>query len=140
MRLDSDNNIVKLCAQGMNLEGEENGVEALRLFLQAWNESTNDFEKFISAHYIARHQKTVADKLKWDQICLNFALKINDEDVQDAYPSLYLNIARDYEDLNDFENARKNYLKAFSFSKFLPDDGYGEMIKRGISRGIERVT
>jgi rifampin ADP-ribosylating transferase len=39
--------------------------EASKLFLQAWNEATNDFEKFIAAHYVARHQQNVPDKLKW---------------------------------------------------------------------------
>jgi rifampin ADP-ribosylating transferase len=46
---------------------EEKGKpdEAVKLFLQGWNEATNDFEKFIAAHYVARHQKTVSDKLEW---------------------------------------------------------------------------
>jgi tetratricopeptide (TPR) repeat protein len=77
--------------------------------------------------------------LKWDEIALQSALKINDDNVKEAYPSLYLNIAKCYEDLNDFSNARKNYESALSFTNLLPDDGYGNMIKSGIANGIERV-
>jgi tetratricopeptide (TPR) repeat protein len=139
MQFDANNKIAQLCAQGMMLEGEGKKEEALQLFQQAWNEATNNFEKFTSAHYVARHQKSIADKLKWDEIALQLALKINDDTVKGAYPSLYLNIAKCYEDLNDFDNARKNYQLALSFTDLLSDDGYGRMIKGGIMNGIERV-
>lgn len=139
MQFDPDNNVVKLCAQGMDMEGKGNQEEASNLFLQAWNEATNDFEKFTAAHYVARHQKSVADKLKWDETALQIALKVNDTTIKGAYPSLYLNIAKCYEDLKDFDNARKNYQLALSYSNLLPDSGYGNMIKGGIMNGIERV-
>jgi len=140
MQFDQNNKIVKLCASGMSLEGEGKNEEALKLYQQAWDEAANDFEKFTSAHYIARHQKSVAEKLKWDETALQLALKINDEGVRETYPSLYLNIAKCFEDLNDPDNARKNYQLALSFTHLLPDDGYGNMIKNGIVKGIERVN
>lgn len=139
MLFDPNNNVIKLCGQGMDFEGEGKSEDALRLFQMAWDEAIDDYEKFISAHYIARHQKSISDKLKWDEIALNRALKVNDENVKGAYPSLYLNIGKCHEDLNDFENARKNYESALSFIHFLSDDGYGKMIKGGIMNGIERV-
>jgi rifampin ADP-ribosylating transferase len=40
---------------------------------------------------VARHQKNVSDKLKWLETALQFALKINNETVMGAFPSLYLN-------------------------------------------------
>jgi tetratricopeptide (TPR) repeat protein len=109
MHLEPDNKIVKLCAQGMDLEGEGKNEEASKVFLQAWEQASDDKEKFTSAHYVARHQQSVADKLAWDEIALNRALKIKDDSVKGAYPSLYLNIAKGYEDLNEFEKATKNY-------------------------------
>ena len=139
MQFDPNNNIIKLCAQGMSLEGEGKKEEALERFQQAWDEAANDFEKFTSAHYVARHQKSMTDKLKWDEIALNFALKINDENMKGTYPSLYLNIGKCYEDLNDFESAKEKYELALSFTTFLADDGYGKMIKGGIMNGIDRV-
>ncbi len=140
MQFDPDNNIIKLCAQGMGKEGEGKSVEAHELFTQAWNEATNDFEKLTAAHYVARHQKTITDKLHWDEVALELALKINDESVKSFYSSLYLNIAKCHEDLEDFENAKKNYLLALSVTDLLPDDGYAAMIKAGIAKGIARVT
>jgi len=43
------------------------------------------------------------------------------------------------EDLNDFMNARKNYELALSHVGWLPDNGYGNLIKAGIKNGFERV-
>jgi tetratricopeptide (TPR) repeat protein len=139
MQFDPNNNVVRLCAQGMDMEGEGRPEEASKLFFQAWNEATNDFEKFTAAHYVARHQKSVNDKLKWDETALQLALKINNETVKGTFPSLYLNIAKCYEDLKDLDNARKNYQLALSFTNLLPDSGYGNMIKGGIMNGIARV-
>ncbi len=139
MELDPNNNVVMLCAQGMNMEGKSRPEEASKLFLQAWNEATNDFEKFTAAHYVARHQNSVTDKLKWDETALQLALQINNDTVKAAFPSLYLNIAKCYEDLNDFDNARTNFDLALSFVNFLPDNGYGNMVKGGILKGLERL-
>jgi hypothetical protein len=123
MEFNPNNNIVKLCLQGMEMEGKDKPEEASMLFLQAWNEATNDFEKFIAAHYVARHQKNVPDKLKWLENGLQFALKINNEAVESALPSLYLNIAKCYEDLRDFDNAKMNYEFSISSTGKLSDKG-----------------
>ncbi len=140
MHFDPENNIVKLCAGAMEMEGKGQPEEAHKLSLQAWNESTNDFERFTAAHYVARHQKTVADKLKWDSIALQMALKIDDDTMKLGYPSLYLNIAKCHEELHERDLARRNYESGLSFIDFLPDDGYGNMIRGGLRNGLERVT
>lgn len=131
---------MKLCARGMEMEGKGMAEEASKLFLQAWNESTNDFEKFTAAHYVARHQQSITGKLKWDEEALKFALKIEDVTIKTSLPSLYLNIAKCHEDLGDRSKARQNYELALSYSQFLPDDGYGKMIKGGIINGLDRVN
>lgn len=107
MEFNPSNNVIKLCIQGMGMEEKCETEEASRLFLQAWNEATNDFEKFTAAYYVARHQSNVRDKLKWLEVSLGFALRINDESVKAAFPSLYSNIAKCYEELNDLDNAKK---------------------------------
>jgi hypothetical protein len=123
MEFTPNSNVVKLCIQGMDMEGKVNPEEASRLFLQAWNEATNDFEKFIAAHFVARHQKNVSDKLKWLETALQFALKVNNDSVNAAFHSLYLNISKCYEELNDFESAKKNYELAISFTGKPSDKG-----------------
>jgi tetratricopeptide (TPR) repeat protein len=139
MQFDSNNTVVRLCAEGMELEGQGRKEEAIELFQQAWHRSSDNFEKFTSAHYVARHQESVENKLQWDETALKFALKISDESIIVAFPSLYLNIAKCYEDLNDFGNAGSNYKLALSYADRLPYNGYGKMIKEGIMRGLERV-
>ena len=123
MEFNPSNNVIKLCVQGMDMEGKGEPEEARRLFLQAWNESTNDFEKFTAAHYVARHQKNVSDKLRWLETALRFALRINDESVKGAFPSLYSNIAKCYEDLSDPDSAKKNHELAISFAAEPSDKG-----------------
>ncbi|KQW99472.1 rRNA adenine methyltransferase [Flavobacterium sp. Root420] len=115
------NNVVKLCIQGMEMEEKGKAGEARKLFLQSWDEATNDFERFLAAHYIARHQKTVSDMLNWLETALQFALKIDDESVKSAFPSLYLNIAKCYEDLGDSNKAKENFDLANSY-KYNPSD------------------
>lgn len=123
MEFDPKNNIVKLCLQGMAMEDKAQPEEATRLFLQAWNEATNDFEKFLAAYYLARHQKSTQDKLKWLETTLQFGLKVNDDSVKSAFPALYLSIAKCYEDLNDPANAKTNNELAISFSHNIADKG-----------------
>src|ERR1700748_1537159 len=101
MDFNPGNDIVKLCVRSMDMEAKGQADEAGRLCLEAWNEATNDFEKFIAAHFVARYQKNIPDKLKWLERALQFALKINNDAVNSALPSLYANIAQCYEDLNE---------------------------------------
>jgi rifampin ADP-ribosylating transferase len=123
MEFNPNNNVIKLSIQGMDLEEKGKLEEASKIFLQAWNEATNDFEKYIAAHYVTRHQKNVSDKLKWLETALQFALKINNDAVKGALPGLYSNIAKCYEDLNDADNAKKNYELANSFTGKPSDNG-----------------
>jgi len=140
VQFDPDNHIVKLCADGMAAEGAGDETQAINLFTKAWNEAATDFEKFTAAHFVARHQKTVSEKLIWDETALNHALKLNDDSVKSSLPSLFLNIGKCHEDLNQFELARTYYLKARVYLDYLADDGYGKMIKSGIAMGIERTN
>ena len=123
MEFNPNNNIVKLCLQGMDLEEKGEPEESSGVFLQAWNEATDDFEKFLAAHYVTRHQKNVADKLKWVETSLHLALKINNDYTKGIFSSLYLHIAKCYEELGDLDNAKKNYELADSFKDKLSDKG-----------------
>jgi len=123
MEFNPNNNVIKLCLQGMGMEDKGNSEEARRLFLQAWSESTNDFEKFTAAYYVARHQDTVGDRLKWLETSLQSALKINDVTVNSAFPALYSNIAKCYEELDDLDSAEKNRELADSFTDKPSDTG-----------------
>src|SRR5690242_8670402 len=99
MAFDPRNTIIKLCIQGMEQEEKEKSEDALKIFIQAWNEATNDFEKFMAAYYVARNQNNTPDKLKWTETALTLSLKVNDESVNGALPALYSTIAKCYEQL-----------------------------------------
>jgi len=123
MEFSPNNNIVKLCIQGMNMEESSKPEEAIKLFLQGWNEATNDFEKYIAAFYVARHQKSVFDKLKWLETTLQLALKINNENVKGALSSLYSRIAKCYEEIGKRDNAEKYYELAILLKDKISDRG-----------------
>jgi hypothetical protein len=144
MEFSPNNNVVKLCIQGMDMEAKGNSEEANRLFLQGWNEGTNDFEKFLAAHFVARQQKDVRERLKWLETALHLAGRINDEAVKGAFPSLYLNIAKCYEELNDSDNAKKYHELSIASSKKPSDNGpfyhgtkadlhVGDLLKAGLN-------
>ena len=139
MKFSDDNEVVALCVKGMEFEGQGKLTEASNLFNKAWNAATTDFEKFTAAHYVARHQNSVSDKLNWDKTALHHALNIDHVSIKASLPSLYLNIAKCYEDLYDFDEAKNNYQKAFSFAHVLPENEYGDMIKKGIASGLKRT-
>jgi len=121
MEFNPNNYVVKLCIQGMDMEDKGKPEEASRLFLQAWNEATNDFEKYTAAFYVARHQKSAEDKLNWLKKALGLALSINNDSVNGALSSLYTNIAKCYEEMGDEDNAKKNNELAIS-NKQKPSD------------------
>lgn len=107
----------------MILEDTGKPAEAGKIFFQAWKEAENDLEKFLAAFFVARNQTNVSDRLRWFKTALQFALKVNDEAVKSAFPSLYSNIAECYEQLNDSENAKKNCELAASFKDVIFDKG-----------------
>lgn len=123
MEFSPKNPVIKLCLQAMALEDSGKPEEAKKLFFQAWNESTDDSEKFISAHYLARQQASVSARLEWLETASRFALKMNDDSVKSAFPSLYSNIAKCYDDLNAPEKAKEYYALATSSKANFSDKG-----------------
>ncbi len=103
------NPIVKLCQQGMEMEQQGEPEKAKDFFIQAWNEATADFEKFLAAHYLARLEQQAAEKLNWLEQALQHASNVNDVAVKSALPSLYLNLSKCHQ-------ALKNEIEAEQFA------------------------
>jgi len=139
MQFDPDNKVVKLCAQGMQAEAEGKTDVAHSLFQQAWDIAENDFEAFTAAHYLARNQKDPKDVLKWNVVALKRANTIKDDSMKAHYPSLYLNVGKSYETLNDLKEANIYYQLAADHSTFLPPGKYGDMIRMGIGEALKRT-
>lgn len=123
IKFDSNNAVIKLCISGMNLEDSGDIEGATTMFQKAWNEATDDYERFIASYHIARIQKSITDKLKWMETSLHCALNINDDNVKSAFSTLYLNIAKCYEELGDSENAKINYELSNSYKDAHSDKG-----------------
>jgi tetratricopeptide (TPR) repeat protein len=140
MQFDPENKVVKLCGEGMMLEGEGRKTEAHALFEKAWDLAENDFEAFTAAHYVARNQQDPQERLKWNLLSLERANKVEHADMNYCYPSLYLNIGKSYEDLGYLPQAIHHYQLGQQYCSFLPPGGYSDMIKGGIANGLKRTS
>lgn len=138
--MDPANAVIALCAQGMQAEADGRSGDARTLFDQAWQAATDDYERCVAAHYVARHQDTAQDTLAWNLRCLQLADAVGDERVAGFYPSLHLNIGKSHEDLGDAEAARAAYRRASAVVDGLPDDDYGRLLRDAVARGLERVA
>ena len=123
IKFDQNNVVIKLCMNGMNMEDGGNVEGAITMFHQAWQEAKDDYERFIAAYHLARKQKSITEKLKWMETSLQCALNINDDNVKSAYSTLYLNIAKCYEELGDVDKATRNYELSNSSNGTPSDEG-----------------
>jgi hypothetical protein len=140
METDPNNPVVRLCAEGINSETAGKADEATRLYQEAWEARTDDYEACIAAHYLARVQRTPNEVLNWNRESLRYADAVNDERVEGFYPSLYLNMGKAYEDLGKREEARKFYGLAEGKAITLPEGKYGDVVRHGVAEGLKRVA
>lgn len=137
--MDPNNPVVKLCVQGMECEGKGNHDEAAKLYMSAWAQSTDDFERCIAAHYVARHQCTPHEALLWNQRSLDHADAAGNDRVAEFYPSLYLNMGKAYEDVAQYDEARCFYEMAQGALDPLPDGRYGSTVRDAVRRALLRL-
>lgn len=107
MEFNPANPIVKCCIMGMAQEENGNREAAVALFGQAWREATHDFEKYIAAYFIARHENELQQKLRWFETALQFGQQVNNDSVNSALPGIYRHIADCYARLGDVEKEQK---------------------------------
>jgi hypothetical protein len=136
--MDPNNPVVRLCADGMRAEGEGRPDEARALFMEAWSAQVDDYDACIAAHYVARHQETDRETLHWNEEALRRADAIPDDRVHGFYPSLLLNLAHSHELLGDVAEARRFYELAAARLDAVPAGAYGDMVRDGVARGLER--
>ena len=123
MKFGPTNEIVRLCIQGMGLEEGGHLAEARKTFLRAWNEATDDHEKFLAAYHVSRQQVDAADQLQWLETALQLAMQVDDASVRAALPFLYSGIAACHESLNDLDAAAKYRELIDAFENEPTDDG-----------------
>jgi hypothetical protein len=96
-QMDLSNQVIKLCMAGIRAEYEGRLEEAHKIYQQAWQAAQDDYEACIAAHYVARFQENPQETLRWNLEALSRAAKVQQERIQDFYPSLYLNLGKSYE-------------------------------------------
>jgi hypothetical protein len=138
--IDPENQVVRYCAKGMEREQEGRHEEASRLFMLAWDQSQDAYERSIAAHYVARHQTTPERTLHWNQESLINADAVGDERVRDFYPSLYLNLGKSHEDLGNLKDARRFYALAADRVGGLPESPLADTVRRGVMNGMKRTA
>lgn len=138
--MDPNNPIVRLCVEGMQAEAAGKAGKARLLFIKAWEQKQNDFEACIAAHYVARHQETPQDTLTWNQVAVDRASLLEGEEIEAFYPSLYLNLGKSHEDMENLQTARKYYELADSAASALAQNRYGNTVRDAIARGLQRVA
>jgi hypothetical protein len=97
--VDTSSPVIQLCIQGTQAEFQRRLEEAKALYAQAWEQAGTDLERCIAAHYMARFQETPEARLHWNQEALSRANAVEEAQVKDFYPSLYLNLGQSYEQL-----------------------------------------
>lgn len=123
MKFDPINPVIKLCMQGMALEDSGQSEDAAALFQRAWQEATDDYERFLAAYHLSRQQKSIPDQLKWLETSLGCAHQVAGENVTSAYPALYTRIAQCYEALGDADQAGRNRDLAHTYTGRPTDEG-----------------
>ncbi|MFD2521157.1 hypothetical protein [Emticicia soli] len=139
MDIDPSNKVVQLCTDGMSNEFEGKLNESEALFNQAWALASNEFEACIAAHYMARRQLSLADKLKWNLKSFDLANKIEGDGMKNYLPSLCLNVGKSYEDLEQIAEATYYYRLGADYTDTLKENPYVNMIKSGLTEGLKRV-
>jgi len=137
--MDPNNPVVKLCAQGIDIEMKGRRDEARSLFLQAWELRQDDVDACIAAHYIARHQETLEETLRWNELALTHAIRASSDAIRSFFPSLYLNLGKSYEDLQNIPRARELYEQGERWLTDVADSGYGDIVRQGLQNALQRV-
>jgi hypothetical protein len=139
MPIDPDNPIAALCARGMAAEGEGRRDDARALFLEAWTTRRDDYEGAVAAHYVARHQSTPEETLRWNALALEHAEAASQDKVGEFYASLYLNLAHSHEVLGQQTQAVHYASHAARAVDVLPPGPYREFVRRGIEALHQRL-
>jgi hypothetical protein len=115
-------------------------AEARPLFEQAWAARRNDYEASVAAHFLARHQPTAADTLKWNLVAVRHAEAVPDGGAAELMASLYLNLGDSYLATGERERASVAVERAAASLDALPAGGYRGFVQSGIEGLRQRIA
>lgn len=123
MDFDPTSSVVRLCLEAGAMHEEGRADQARGLSIRAWREATNDFERFLAADSVARHQAEPAERLTWLQTALDLASRIDNHAVRPAFAALHSAIAGCHKELGDLELAERHGALASSPGEAPSDSG-----------------
>jgi hypothetical protein len=145
--------IMQRIGLGMELSQQGDRAAARDLFAEVWagfgEEAGDPLHRCALAHSMADVQEDVRAELVWDLRALEAADLLTDQRAARAgvtspvaafYPSLHLNLAECYRKLGDLDRAREHLECGNAAVGALNDDGYGQMIRRGLDRLSDKLT
>ena len=135
--IDPTNPVVALCAEGMATEGTP--AEARRLFERAWAMRRDDYDAAIAAHFLARHQDSPAETLRWNEIAVRHAEAVHDGSATAFLASLYLNLGDAHAKLGNTAASIDAVQRAAVNLAHVPAGGYRDFVVYGVRRLAERL-
>jgi hypothetical protein len=102
----------------------------------------------VLAHYLADLQESLDDEVAWDQVALEESAHLHGDaltavgipDVAGLAPSLHLNLGDGYLRQGRVGEATEQLRQGQAMVGVLTDDGYGRMIRDGLTRLEARVA
>ena len=138
MMIDGDSPVARLCAAGMDVDGDASAAHAL--FMQAWQSRRDDFDASIAAHFVARHQPTAERTLYWNQLAVEHAMSLTDGRADALLASLYLNLGESLRLAGRLPEAVAAAARGLAALVSLPDDGYRAFVAGGLRRLSHRLS
>ncbi len=123
MEFDPHNPIVKKCLIGIAHKDAERIELATRVFEDAWNESSNDFERFLTAFFVATVQQQAQQQCDWYGRSLQYALSDGSVAAQSALARLHTELARVYRVLERPTDAQEHHDQASAARSLFNDSG-----------------
>jgi hypothetical protein len=111
MPFDPNNAIVQRCLRAM---ASADVMQSRRIALEAWEEATDDFERFLAAYHVARFEEHHGERIRWLEISLEHAIRSGDFSARTALGPLHAKLAEAYAERGDGEQAAKH--RAFGVS------------------------
>lgn len=109
---------------------------------------TDHAQRCVLAHYLADLEDDLAAEVAWDEQALTAFTQVHDADLAPVgiptaaglAPSLHLNLGDGYLRQGRTAPARDQLAAGLAALRALPDDGYGAMIRRGLTGLQERLA